>query len=283
MSASSIGTGARASACRYWRPEGLPGIELFWAAASRHQFPRHSHEAYALGAVERGAHALVARGRIWIARPGTVITVNPEDTHDGGPPAADETYTYRVIYLDGVALRRIAGEAGGTRADAPFFPEAVVSDPALARHVARLHAALNGPNSLLERESSLIATMLRLLLRHAKSPVSPAPVRAVDRYVARVRDYLEQNHVDDISLADLAALSGVSRFHLLREFRRRIGMPPHAYQTHCRLRHAKRLMLAGEPPALAAVAVGFSDQSHMIRKFKAAYGVTPGQFLGRPQ
>jgi AraC-like DNA-binding protein len=39
-------------------------------------------------------------------------------------------------------------------------------------------------------------------------------------------------------------------------------------------------MLDGEPPAFAAASVGFADQSHLIRKFKAAYGITPGQYLG---
>jgi AraC-like DNA-binding protein len=57
-------------------------------------------------------------------------------------------------------------------------------------------------------------------------------------------------------------------------------LPPHLYQTQLRLRHAKRLMLDGEPPAFAAASVGFADQSHLIRKFKAAYGITPGQYLG---
>ena len=91
--------------------------------------------------------------------------------------------------------------------------------------------------------------------------------------------YLAENFSEDISLAELAALAGVDRFHLLRAFRRCLGLP-HLYQTQLRLRHVKRLMLAGESPAMAAAAAGFADQSHLIRKFKAAYGVTPGQYLG---
>jgi AraC-like DNA-binding protein len=50
-------------------------------------------------------------------------------------------------------------------------------------------------------------------------------------------------------------------------------------RTALRLSEAKRLMLAGEPPAMAAAAAGFADQSHLIRKFKEAYGVIPGQYL----
>ena len=94
-------------------------------------------------------------------------------------------------------------------------------------------------------------------------------------------DYLEENFAEDCALADLAVLAGINRFNLLRAFQRCVGLPPHLYQTQLRLRHARRLMLAGEAPAMAAVAVGFTDQSHLIRKFKAAYGVTPGEYLGR--
>jgi AraC-like DNA-binding protein len=52
-----------------------------------------------------------------------------------------------------------------------------------------------------------------------------------------------------------------------------------------RLVRARRMLAAGEPPAAAAAACGFADQSHLGRWFRRAYGLTPGAYrdaaLGR--
>ena len=56
-------------------------------------------------------------------------------------------------------------------------------------------------------------------------------------------------------------------------------MPPHAYMTRARLREARSLLLRGEPAASVAAAVGYVDQSHLTKRFRAAYGITPGQFV----
>jgi AraC-like DNA-binding protein len=42
------------------------------------------------------------------------------------------------------------------------------------------------------------------------------------------------------------------------------------------------LIGGGESAAIVAATVGFADQSHLIRKFKAAYGVTPGAISFNP-
>jgi AraC-like DNA-binding protein len=144
----------------------------------------------------------------------------------------------------------------------------------------RLHRSLEQPAARLEREAPLITALVELARRHGGT-VPRSGVRGDSpRAVTLALDYLTANFAEDISLARLAALAGVDRFHLLRAFRRSLGLPPHLFQTQLRLRHAKRLMLGGEKPAMAAAAAGFADQSHLIRKFKAAYGVTPGQYLG---
>jgi AraC-like DNA-binding protein len=265
---------------RYWRLDGLCGVDLLRADASAHRYARHSHEGYALGVVEAGAHAFAARGEVWTAIPGRIVIVNPDVAHDGGPVADNAVYSYRMIYVDGAVFTTAVGEAAGRRMGMPFFPHAVVSDATLADRLSQLHRILEHRDARLERETLLISALVELAQRHGNS-ISHSHLRArTPRAVALTADYLAENFAEDISLTELAALAGTDRFHLLRAFRRSFGLPPHLYQTQLRLRHAKRLMLAGEPPAMAAAAAGFSDQSHLIRKFKAAYGVTPGQFLG---
>jgi AraC-like DNA-binding protein len=267
-------------ASRYWRLDGLGGIDLLRADASTHRYARHSHEGYALGTVEAGAHAFAARGEVWTAIPGRVVIVNPDDAHDGGPAGRDGGYSYRMIYVDGAVLAAALAEVAGRRAAMPFFPHAVVSDAALAERLLRLHRSLEQPAARLEREALLITALVELARRHGGT-VPRSGVRGDSpRAVTLALDYLTANFAEDISRARLAALAGVDRFHLLRAFRRSLGLPPHLFQTQLRLRHAKRLMLGGEKPAMAAAAAGFADQSHLIRKFKAAYGVTPGQYLG---
>jgi AraC-like DNA-binding protein len=192
----------------------------------------------------RWASSKRARGEVWTAIPGRVVIVNPDDAHDGGPATYDGGYSYRMIYVDGGVLATAIEEAAGRRVATPFFPCAVVCDAALADCLSRLHRILEHPEAKLERETLLITALVELARRHGKAaPHSNLRARA-PRVVALAIDYLAENFSEDISLAELAALVGADRFHLLRAFRRCLGLPPHLYQTQLRLRHAKQLMLA---------------------------------------
>ena len=91
---------------------------------------------------------------------------------------------------------------------------------------------------------------------------------------AAIDDAPEERH----GLAQLAAMSGLSRFQFLRAFAAATGLTPHAYLLQRRLMKARRLLARSEPPAATAMACGFADQSHMTRLFRRAYGFTPGRF-----
>jgi AraC-like DNA-binding protein len=106
----------------------------------------------------------------------------------------------------------------------------------------------------------------------------PATHPASHTPAERARDYLEARPAEHTSLDELAAAVGVSKFHLVRIFRRRFGVPPHAYGMQLRLRYARALLLEGRTIREASDAAGFADVSHLTREFKRAFGVTPGRF-----
>ena len=97
---------------------------------------------------------------------------------------------------------------------------------------------------------------------------SPAAVHALT-------DLLADRLADPPSLDDLALVTGMSPFALVRAFRRETGLPPHAYLNHLRVRLARRLLDGGVAPAEVAVTAGFVDQAHLTRHFKRVVGVPP--------
>ena len=105
--------------------------------------------------------------------------------------------------------------------------------------------------------------------------------RAHQEAVGKVRDHLNACYARDVPLDELAALAGMDKFRLLRVFSAEVGFPPHAYQLLVRVHHARRLLSAGDSAAQVAVAVGFSDQSHLIRQFRRFEGMTPAAYLRR--
>ena len=64
----------------------------------------------------------------------------------------------------------------------------------------------------------------------------------------------------------------------IRRFGRSVGLPPTTHARMTRLDRARRLLAAGTAPAEAAAVAGFSDQSHLGRLFREAYGTTPARY-----
>jgi AraC-like DNA-binding protein len=93
----------------------------------------------------------------------------------------------------------------------------------------------------------------------------------------RAREYLHDRISQEVTLDDLGTETGLTKFHLLRAFRSRFGLPPHAYQLQQRILQAKRL-LTSFSPSYVALECGFSDQSHFTRVFRAHTGTTPGRY-----
>jgi AraC-like DNA-binding protein len=203
---------------------------------------------------------------------------NPDEAHDGHA-ATDDGFIYRMLYVEPEMVREVLQDAREGPVQAlPYSRAPLIADPDLAGLVSTLYAALAIPSDRLGRDALLDQLILRFALRHGGG--APPALRGRGHPgLGRARDFLHAAPpTDDISTADLAVVAGMSRFHLNRAFRLAYGLPPHAYRLQLRLAAAKALLKAGDPPAAVAAALGFADQSHFHRRFRGAFGVTPGQF-----
>src|SRR5262249_19610045 len=94
-----------------------------------------------------------------------------------------------------------------------------------------------------------------------------------------VCDYIEMHLAADLSLADLAALAGLSPSYFARAFKRSLGLPPHQYVLRRRIERAKELLAN---PALSAGEIGSACGFLHISSFNEAFhrhtGVTPMQY-----
>jgi transcriptional regulator GlxA family with amidase domain len=105
-----------------------------------------------------------------------------------------------------------------------------------------------------------------------------APARPRREEVECARQILHQRFDRPVSLTDLTRETGMSKFQLLRMFRREMGTTPHAYQIHVRISRARQLLDKGLAAAEVAMQCGFADQAHFSRCFKRIVGYSPRAF-----
>jgi AraC-like DNA-binding protein len=290
-----------AEVARYWQHAAVAGVDLLRARFVTHRYGRHAHETYTFGLIEQGVEEFDYGGSLLRAGPGAVALLDPEVVHTGqaGVPAG---WTYRVLYPEVRVVTEVAAELGW-QAGTPRFPQTVVYDPRSAALLRSAHQAAEHGDKL--ASSSLLTRALAgLLVAHSdgRSAVDSASGRGTlatggrgtlatsgrgtlaasgRRSPATVRaicDLLHERLTDPPALAELASLTGLSPFALLRAFRAETGLPPHAYLNQVRVRQARRLLDQGLAPADVAMSTGFADQAHLTRHFKRVVGVPPGAY-----
>jgi AraC family transcriptional regulator len=114
-----------------------------------------------------------------------------------------------------------------------------------------------------------------LLARHT-SAIDVRPRGQLGKeMLQRIRDYVLAHIDEPIGVAALARIARRSPFHFSRVFARSVGMTPHRYIVHLRLRTAIELVRAGHS-SLAEIAMrtGFADQSHLSRWVRRVHGVS---------
>lgn len=265
------------------RRSAIAGVTLVTADTAR-AFGRHTHHEFGIGLIDRGAQVSASgRGPVE-AFAGDVITVNPNEVHDG-LALAGQPRRWRMLYLApevvGAAARMIT--QGASREAELAFP--ALRSAACAAAFEALHAVAasadrassgrhrqdHGQDLCRDHWNERLLLLLAELLDAAPARAAPLPGA-----IARIRNRIDADPADNARLEELARAAGLSRFQLVRAFSAHLGLPPHAYRVQKRIHLARRLIGEGRPLTEAAITAGFADQAHMTRALTRAYGLTPG-------
>lgn len=248
-------------------PAGMERIEARFHGSA---FDLHRHDTYAIGVTLHGVQTFRYLGAARHSLPGQIIVLHPDELHDGGA-GTEDGLRYRMLYLEPSLMLDCLGGAS-----LPFVRDGVVADAAFC---ATLLSAL-GP---LEQEldelfvDDFLTQLMQSLIRHGGQSAKPMS-RTAWRAAALARDYLTENLNRPVRSGELEAVTGLDRYALSRHFRAAFSTSPHRFLVMRRLQRARRMIAAGEPLAQIAVEASFSDQSHFIRQFKKAFGMTPGRW-----
>ena len=162
-----------------------------------------------------------------------------------------------------------------SNADDPFVA-------GLVGEMARLHA-VDGSLQPLYCETMARALACYLARRHGRPPPpGPAGTWQLPPWrLRRIADYVEAHIGEDIRVADLARLVGLSAGHLHRAFRATTGETPLAFINRRRVQRAG-MILATESPTVAELAlrVGFLSPTHFTRTFRRLTGRSPSPRRG---
>ncbi len=198
---------------------------------------------------------------------------NPGEVHDG-VPLGGEVRAWTMLYLDQRPIRAATEDIAEGKEGTFEFELPCLRSSRIAEGFQRLFAALtdDAEAEVCCGEELLIGLLADLMLpTRRRSPTAPAPI-------ARARQRIDDAPALPLTLTELAREAGLSRFQLLRGFRKATGLTPHAYQVQRRLHLARRLIAEKSPLAETAAAAGFADQSHMTRLFVRSYGLSPGLY-----
>ncbi|MBQ6506427.1 MAG: helix-turn-helix transcriptional regulator [Clostridia bacterium] len=236
-------------------------------------FPLREHEQWVWLAVEAGEvllrwdqHDLVLKAGSTCFLPG------------GEFPASLEAHAHaRVLWisLEG-PLSPLVVRKMGALLHMPLRQGALPSQLYLASQIVQVIVRHTGTSDATYQLQHLLFGMIA---SHWGQPVAMDAM--LSHEIAKVVDTLRANQYrDNLSLAEMAAISRMPMETFRKRFVAEVGMPPLSYVLHCKMERAKELLRDQNCSVRqAGAAVGMQDPYHFSKQFKNIVGISPSAFM----
>lgn len=258
------------SVCIY-RDPAYPFYHVTRCLYQSHAARKHTHKELAVSLVTGGASLFRFGEQEHRIRAGQLVMIAPGFVHQCCPEAVEE-WSFTMVFIDPGWLEAVGLNEPGR----PCFIVRDLESPAF-QGLQEQYRALCVPGE--PKEEVLLYIMDQALSDPEPPPLALKTETAADEEaLQQVCDHIRGHLAETIPLETLSGLAGLEKYRLIRSFTRRFNTTPHAWQLMLRMAEARQRLDAGAPITDTALAVGFYDQSHFTRLFKASFGMTPGQY-----
>ncbi|GAB3164997.1 hypothetical protein GCM10027059_22010 [Myceligenerans halotolerans] len=296
----------------FWHSALMPQLESRRSCQEVACYRPHTHDRFSIGLIDSGTTAFAgASGAPVPLTAGDVVLIPAGHVHACNPEHG--RWRYQMIQADQewittllpgapgsgtsgplVAGSRAAGSlAAGRVASGRVASGRVTSGPVAAselligitvfRHPG-LHRRLSAINDLLfaGADGQRVEAGLRRVLRECGKltphrRIAPTTDAALAARLRPVLDRLRRDASNPL-LDELGELVGMGRYQLIRSMKRATGFSPVAWRHNDRVITARAMLRGGRPLTETAHALGFTDQSHFHRVFRAHVAATPGAY-----
>ncbi len=264
------------SGVHFYRTARLPGVHCICGTDVRGEFPRHVHDGFCIGLVEKGGRVISRQGISEVIPEGFSFVINSGVAHSCR--SLGDKHSYFIVYVKKTAMKFLASSLLGEWVDDLCFERSLIDDCVVSTGIRRIFSDIGGAGHTEEGNSIVSSFLSDFILAHGKRGLATnvaGPHReALDRAVGFMEDHYDEN----VSLGALSSLVGLSPCHFHRLFSASKGISPHEYLLRIRIRKARELLREGYDITSVAMETGFADQSHLTRSFKKAMGITPGLY-----
>lgn len=264
---------------KLWRDNELHGgMEILRASCYEHSYPPHFHDEFVIAAFARGAQRTRICRQKGIAAAGTVMVIMPGEVHTGEAVQRDEGWDYCAFYPSQSLINDVAETVLKGRGDVNFGTEGMRHAPRIARRMLHAAQVLNASDDPLEKACVMYHILNILIGNYGERTVKGARQDVMRADIRKAIEFLHSSYAQTLTVKEIATVAGLSEFYFMRTFQAMTGLSVHQYLTQIRLVRAKGLLSRGISASQVASDVGFFDQSHLIKHFRAHFGTTPGLF-----
>lgn len=229
-------------------------IEILFAC-SEHTFPLHSHECFCFGVVEEGWVIFTINGTEKTLRPGMAFIV---PSNVGVLIRAEGRYRYITICIKGMWKEQLKQLE---------FRDYFLTFPS-SGEIRRLCSDYIENGSAETFLNALLTLMQPAIAgRTAEHTEKDDPVKAACEYI---RGHAQEK----FSLDALAGAVHVSKYYLVKLFKKEMGVTPHQYYVQVKMHFVRERILDSQDEADLAMELEFNDQSHLCNLFKKQMGIS---------